>query len=100
MEGRAAEIQSLHPTYAKEEGTRERLSMQQEVRRAESWSSEKTKSTHMAVVWAGTEGGGEPSAVWSSCVAHTARKEDTDSMVSQRMPIRKVRKSEQIHVKT
>lgn len=44
--------------------------------------------------------GGEPSAVWSSCVAHTARKEDTDSMVSQRMPIRKVRKSEQIHVKT
>lgn len=45
----------------------------------------------------------KPSAGWSSCAAHTAEanwKEDIDSMVNQCMPIRKMRKSEQIHVKT
>lgn len=42
MEGRAAEIQSLHPTYAKAEGTRESRNTA-EAQRAESRASERIK---------------------------------------------------------
>lgn len=70
MEGRAAEIQSLHPTYAKAERTRE-SSNAAEAQQAERRSSEKIKQAGRAVVLLGLFC---PTPVPSSAAAHRAHR--------------------------